>query len=112
VSNDRIGQCARTPSAGEPRLGVLAVEDPRVAALRSAVGRLGRELAAYPHRLPERQVAQEELAALDARAASGTLSVAGLRASLLVVAGALGSVSALSASLAQVHQAIDLFGRV
>jgi hypothetical protein len=110
VSNDRIGQRdARTPSVCDIRVG-HAVEDPRVTALRAAIGRLGRELTAYPYRLPERQVALEELASLDARAAAGTLSVPGLRASLLVVAGALGSVSVLSASLRQVHRAIDLFG--
>lgn len=110
MSNDRIGQCTRTHSVHD--IDPSAVDaDLRVAGLRSAVGRLSRELAAYPVRLPDRQVAEEELAILDAHAASGALSVPRLRESLLVVAGALGSVSALSASLAQVHRAIDVFGR-
>lgn len=110
MSNDRIGQCALTPSVRDIRTGVA--DDPRVAELRTAVARLCRELAAYPFLLPERHMAQEELALLDARAADGTLSVPGLRASLLVVAGALGSVSSLGAALGQVRGAIDLFGRV
>ncbi len=109
MSNERTLRCA--PCRRAPELDATAArEDPRVAALRSAVGRLSRELAGYPARLPDRQVAQEELALLDAHAASGTVSVPALRASLLAVAGALGSVSALSAPLAQLHRAIDLFG--
>ncbi len=124
MSNNRIGQSTAThsadsvdsvgsagpfpstPDAGSP----VARDDPRLAGLRVAVGRLGRELAAYRVVLPDRQVAEEELAALDAAAAAGALSVPRLRESLLVVAGALGSVSALSAPLAQFHHAIDMFG--
>jgi maleate cis-trans isomerase len=111
VSNDRIGQCTKTHSV--PDIDPSAArEDPRVTGLRAAVGRLSRELAAYPARLPDREVAEEELALLDADAAAGALSVPRLRESLLVVAGALGSVSALAAPLDQVHHAIDVFGMV
>lgn len=111
MSNDRIAQCARTHSVHDID-DAGTDEDPRVAGLRAAVGRLGRELADYPAVLPDRRVAEEELALLDVHAASGTLSVPRLRESLLVVTGALGSVSALSAPLSRVHHAIDLFGPV
>lgn len=75
-----------------------------------AVGRLRRELACYRVQLSDRQIAEEELAVLDSHTACGVPSVPRLRRSLLVVAGALGSVSALSAPLAQVRRAIDRFG--
>ncbi|MGY0019605.1 DUF5955 family protein [Streptomyces sp. cg35] len=85
-------------------------EDPRVAELRSAVSRLRRELAAHPAEFPDRGIAEDELAALDAMAGGGSPEVPRLRRSLLLIAGAIGSVSALSASLAQVRGAVELFG--
>ncbi len=109
MSNDRIGQCTRTPVAPDvPALS--AGEDPRVTELRAAVGRLRRELAGYRVQLSDRPVAEDELDVLDAQTASGGPSVPRLRRSLLVIAGALGSVSALAEPLAQVRRAIDLFG--
>ncbi|MFD5944963.1 DUF5955 family protein [Streptomyces collinus] len=86
------------------------VEDPRVTELRSAVSRLRRRLAAHPGEFADRTIAEEELAAVAAMAAEGIPEVPGLRRSLLLIAGAIGSVSALSAELREVRQAVDLFG--
>ncbi|WP_320778444.1 DUF5955 family protein [Streptomyces sp. CRN 30] len=86
-------------------------EDPRTAGLRTAVSRLRRELGALPREFPDRSIAEDELAALAAMAAGGTPEIALLRRSLLLVAGAIGSVSALSGSLADVRRAVELFGR-
>ncbi|MFF5183222.1 DUF5955 family protein [Streptomyces sp. NPDC000345] len=85
-------------------------KDSRVVELRSAVSRLRRELAAHPAEFPDRDIAEEELAALDAMAAAGTPEIPRLRRSLLLIAGAIGSVSALARGLSQVREAVDLFG--
>lgn len=85
-------------------------EDPRVAELRSAVSRLRRELAAHPAEFPDRGIAEDELAALAAMAVSGIPEVPRLRRSLLLIAGSIGSVSALSRGLAEVRTAVELFG--
>ncbi|MFE9681039.1 DUF5955 family protein [Streptomyces sp. NPDC006285] len=85
-------------------------EDPRVAELKSAVSRLRRELAAHPAEFPDRGIAEDELAALAAMAAGGIPEIPRLRRSLLLVAGSIGSVSALAAGLAAVRSAVDLFG--
>ncbi|MFG2648550.1 DUF5955 family protein [Streptomyces sp. NPDC048436] len=85
-------------------------EDPRVAELRTAVSRLRRELAAHPAEFPDRGIAEDELAALAAMALSGAPEVPRLRRSLLLVAGAIGSVSALAMGLAAVRSAVELFG--
>ncbi|WP_030041638.1 DUF5955 family protein [Streptomyces resistomycificus] len=85
-------------------------EDLRVAALRTAVSRLRRELAAHPAEFPDRGIAEDELAALAAMTVDGTPEVSRLRRSLLVIAGAIGSVSALSGGLSKVRDAVDLFG--
>ncbi|SOR78055.1 hypothetical protein SCNRRL3882_1524 [Streptomyces chartreusis NRRL 3882] len=84
-------------------------EDPRVTELRSAVARLRRRLAAHPGEFADRTIAEEELAALNAMAADGTPEIPRLRRSLLLIAGAIGSVSALSPELAEVRRAVDLF---
>ncbi|MDX2292746.1 MULTISPECIES: DUF5955 family protein [Streptomyces] len=84
--------------------------DPRVAGLRSAVARLRRELAGHRVELADREIAEDELAALDAMAVSGAPEVWRLRRSLLLVAGSLGSVSALAEALAAVRHAVELFG--
>nr|WP_202539158.1 DUF5955 family protein [Streptomyces sp. SID8379] len=94
----------------EQRLVTGSDEDPRVAELRTAVSRLRRELAAHPAEFPDRGIAEDELAALDAMASGGRPEVPRLRRSLLLVAGAIGSVSALSGALTQVRGAVDLFG--
>lgn len=85
-------------------------EDPRVTELRSAVSRLRRELAAHPAEFPDRGIAEDELAALAAMAVSGIPEVPRLRRSLLVIAGAIGSVSALGRGLAEVRTAVERFG--
>lgn len=85
-------------------------EDPRVAGLRTAVARLRRELAAHPAEFPDRAIAEDELAALAAMVAYGTPEVPRLRSSLLLVAAAIGSVSALSRGLTEVRDAVELFG--
>ena len=85
-------------------------EDPRVAGLRTAVSRLRRELAAHPAEFPDRGIAEDELAALAAMTVDGTPEVPRLRRSLLLIAAAIGSVSALSRGLTDVRNAVDLFG--
>ncbi|MFF0479249.1 DUF5955 family protein [Streptomyces sp. NPDC004284] len=84
--------------------------DPRVEGLRSAVSRLRRELAAHRVEFADRGIAENELAALDAMALSGDPEVRRLRRSLLVIAGCVGSVSALAEGLAGVRRAVELFG--
>lgn len=84
--------------------------DPRVEELRGAVSRLRRELAGHPALLSDRGIAEDELRALDAMLSSGPPDVPRLRSSLLLVASAVGSVSALSSALAEMRQVIDLFG--
>ncbi|MEU5658581.1 DUF5955 family protein [Streptomyces sp. NPDC047737] len=96
-------------SVGQERLAGSG-EDPRVAELRTAVSRLRRELAGHPAEFPDRGIAEEELAALDAMAAGGSPEIPRLRRSLLLVAGAIGSVSALAPDLREVRIAIELFG--
>ncbi|MFC9849005.1 DUF5955 family protein [Streptomyces sp. NPDC060223] len=85
-------------------------EDPRVAELRTAVARLRRQLAAHPAEFPDRGIAEDELAALAAMAISGIPEIPRLRRSLLLVAGSIGSVSALAMGLADVRTAVELFG--
>ncbi|MEU2280602.1 DUF5955 family protein [Streptomyces sp. NPDC013178] len=85
-------------------------EDPRVAELRTAVSRLRRELAAHPSDFPDRVIAEDELAALAAMATHGVPEIPRLRRSLLLIAGAIGSVSALARGLSEVRNAVELFG--
>ncbi|MET8943504.1 DUF5955 family protein [Streptomyces sp. NPDC004542] len=85
-------------------------EDPRVAELRTAVSRLRRELATHPAEFPDRGIAEDELAALAAMTSGGLPEVPRLRRSLLLIASAIGSVSALARGLADVRDAVDLFG--
>ncbi|MGI5379226.1 DUF5955 family protein [Streptomyces sp. CA-251387] len=92
------------------RLVTGSDEDPRVAELRTAVSRLRRELAAHPAEFPDRGIAEDELAALAAMTIHGVPEMPRLRRSLLLIAGAIGSVSALSRGLSDVRQAVDLFG--
>ncbi|MER5495200.1 DUF5955 family protein [Streptomyces sp. LE64] len=85
-------------------------DDPRVLELRDAVSRLRKELAVHPAEFPDRTIAEDELAALDAMALAGAPEGSRLRRSLLLIAGSIGSVSALAVSLARVRNAVDLFG--
>ncbi|MFF8369288.1 DUF5955 family protein [Streptomyces lydicus] len=92
---------------------VTAVDgDPRVQELRGAVARLRRQLAVLPGELPDRGAADDELAALDAMVSHGLPEVPRLRRSLLLIAGAVGSVSALSPALSEVREGIDRFGEL
>ncbi|WP_442538499.1 DUF5955 family protein [Streptomyces pseudogriseolus] len=75
--------------------------------LRSAVARLRRQLAAHRAEFRDRSIAEEALATL---AAADRPDVPMLRRSLLLVAGAIGSVSALGDGLRQLREAVDLFG--
>ncbi|WP_438485168.1 DUF5955 family protein [Streptomyces sp. S186] len=86
--------------------------DPQVRELRVAVARLRRQLALLPGELPDRTAADEELAALDAMVGHGAPEVPRLRRSLLLIAGAVGSVSALSPALSEVRKRIDGFGEL
>ncbi|GAA3845753.1 hypothetical protein BX257_6891 [Streptomyces sp. 3212.3] len=81
-----------------------------MAELRTAVSRLRRELATLPSEFPDRAIAEDELAALAAMALSGVPEIPRLRRSLLLIAGAIGSVSALARGLSDVRSAVELFG--
>ncbi|MGW0792433.1 DUF5955 family protein [Streptomyces sp. NPDC002911] len=96
-------------SVGQERL-TGSGEDPRATELRAAVSRLRRELAVYPAEFPDRGIAEDELAALAGMAVSGMPESPRLRRSLLLVAGAIGSVSALAPGLREVRRAVELFG--
>ncbi len=95
----------------EQRRRAGAGADPRVSGLGVAVSRLRRELAVYPAELSDRAVAEDELAVLAAMVRTGDLVQPRLHRCLLVVAGALGSVSALAPALREVRDAVDLCGR-
>lgn len=86
--------------------------DPRAVTLGAAVSRLRRELACHPAQFADRDIAEDELASLAAMVADGQPEVARMRRSLLLIAGAIGSVSALAPALMQVRTAVDLFGPV
>ncbi|MEU5524446.1 DUF5955 family protein [Streptomyces sp. NPDC047860] len=81
-----------------------------MAELRSAVSRLRRQLAAHPAEFRDRSIAEEELAALAALAAADDPEIPRLRRSLLLVAGAIGSVSALGPGVRELREAVDLLG--
>lgn len=87
-----------------------AGEDPRVAELGKAVARLRAELDRYPALLRDRRTAEEELDTLAALVGGGAPPAARLRHSLLLIAAAVGSVSALSDALAELRRAVELFG--
>ncbi|MFC9113577.1 DUF5955 family protein [Streptomyces sp. NPDC057092] len=84
--------------------------DPRVTGLRSAVSRLRRQLAAHRVEFRDRSIAEEELATLAGLAAADHPDIPHLRRSLLLVAGAIGSVSALGQGVRELREAVDLFG--
>ncbi|PZT70734.1 hypothetical protein DN402_06970 [Streptomyces sp. SW4] len=96
-------------SVGQRRV-TAGDEDVRVTELRTAVSRLRRRLAVLPADFPDRAVAEDELADLAAMTLHGVPEVARLRRSLLLIAGAIGSVSALRPGLTEVRNAVDLFG--
>lgn len=83
--------------------------DPRVLALRTAVSGLRHALAAHQAHLPDRGTAEEQLAALDGMTETGVPDPSKLRHALLLILSALGSVSALSAPLAEFRSAVGQF---
>ncbi|WP_069466250.1 DUF5955 family protein [Actinacidiphila rubida] len=87
-----------------------ALGDRGDAGLPAAVNRLRGELASYRRPLPDRAVAEDELDALAAQAAEPAPDQERLRHSLLLVAAALGSVSALSAALEGLREAVEAQG--
>ncbi|MEU1054423.1 DUF5955 family protein [Streptomyces sp. NPDC005876] len=97
-------------SVGQQGRATDGDEDVRVAGLRTAVSALRRRLAALPAEFPDRVIAEDELADLAEVIAHGVPDGARLRRSLLLLAGALGSVSALSDALTEVRHAVELFG--
>ncbi|SFC39201.1 DUF5955 family protein [Streptomyces aidingensis] len=97
--------------------------DPRLDELRGAVIRTRIALEAYRSPLTDRAVAERELAVMEsltdgmprtgaaARAAQAAdPEGAALRHSLLMIFGALGSVSALTPELGELRRAVDRFG--
>jgi hypothetical protein len=104
LNDDRGGGSARSGEDDAP--GGAA------ACLQEAVARLRRELASYRPLLPDREVAEDELAALAGQAGAAVVAgrapdTEGLRHSLLLVAAALGSVSALTAPLDALREAVE-----
>ncbi len=90
--------------------------DDAAVAVQRAVDRLRHELAAYRPLLPDRAVAEDELDALAAQAATVMASGAPpdterVHHSLLLVAAALGSVSALTEPLGDVRQAVEALAK-
>ncbi|WP_346267914.1 MULTISPECIES: DUF5955 family protein [unclassified Streptomyces] len=105
LDDDRSGRSAR-PGGGGAQRGAAA-------GLHDAVAWLRRELAAYRPLLPDRAVAEDELDELAGQAAragrAGMLPDSeSLRHSLLLVAAALGSVSALTAPLDALREAVEI----
>ncbi|WP_327288163.1 DUF5955 family protein [Streptomyces sp. NBC_01198] len=93
VDADRSGSVAGMSAGGGVALG-------------AAVARMERDLAAYRAVLPDRAVAEDQLAEL-ARQSAGAPAPEQLRHSLLLIASALGSVSALTAPLAVLREAVE-----
>ncbi|MDT0266340.1 DUF5955 family protein [Streptomyces sp. DSM 44915] len=101
------GEAERTHAVRGVPMGAL---DPRVTTLRAAVHRLHRELGGYRLALDDREVAERQLALLDELTVTGAPDEATLGQSLLVIAAALGSVSALAGAVAEFRRAVELFG--
>ncbi len=97
--------------APPPRAPGARRGDPRIAELRAAAAWLRHEMDLHRVAPPDRGAAEAELLALERRVASGELTVPALRGSLLALAGALGSVSALAAPFSAFHRAVEVFGR-
>jgi hypothetical protein len=82
------------------------------AGLREAVRRMRRELTAHPPLAPDRTVAEDALEELAGQAetaerALGLVDCERVRHSLLLVAAALGSISALAAPLDELREAVE-----
>jgi hypothetical protein len=86
-------------------------EDPRLAPLRAAVTRLRRELADHRADLPDRDIAETELEALRRLVTVGGVPALGpVQRSLLLVVGAIGSVSALGSAVGELRRAVETLG--
>lgn len=110
VGESHVLEGERSVTAGDVS-GEGPGEGPR-AELRAAVGRLRRELTAHRPVLPDRVVAEDELDALarqveNVDCALGVSDSERMRHSLLLVAAALGSVSALAAPLDALREAVE-----
>lgn len=79
----------------------------RTGGLDTAVARVRRELACYPRPLPDRGVAEDALDALIRSGSRPAPDIEQLRHFLLLVVGALGSVSALSGELEALREAVE-----
>ncbi|WP_329137812.1 DUF5955 family protein [Streptomyces sp. NBC_01476] len=104
LDDDRSGMAARPGGDGAPGGAAVGLQD--------AVALLRRELAAYRPLLPDRAVAEDQLDQLAGQAATAAragilLDTERLRHSLLLVAAALGSVSALAAPLDALREAVE-----
>ncbi|MDT0305758.1 DUF5955 family protein [Streptomyces sp. DSM 44917] len=84
--------------------------DPRLLSLRAAVDRLRRDLRGYQAALADREVADRELSTLDGILAAEIPDTAALGQALLLIAAAVGSVSALAPAVHQLRKAVELFG--
>ncbi|WP_307808219.1 DUF5955 family protein [Streptomyces oryzae] len=104
MRSETVGQ-RRTVAAGHD-----TGADPRIEALGRAVHRMRRALDAHPAELRDRREAERGLEALAASVRSGAPVAEELRHSLLLLAAAVGSVSALALPLAGVREAVELFG--
>jgi hypothetical protein len=81
-----------------------------MSALSAAVDRLREELGDYRAALADREVAERQLARLRAMGTAGEPDGAALRHALLLIAAAVGSVSALAPALARLREAVEAFG--
>lgn len=85
-------------------------EEHRRSALRAAVDRLRRDLCGYQASLADREVAERQLAVLQRMSQADVMEEATLRDALLLIAAAVGSVSALAPAVAQLSAAVEPFG--
>ncbi|MBO8200208.1 hypothetical protein KBZ21_15055 [Streptomyces sp. A73] len=107
------GENVRSETVGKRRVVTAGHDtgaDPRIEALGRAVHRMRRALDAHPAELRDRREAERELDALAASVRSQAPVAEELRHSLLLLAAAVGSVSALALPLAAVREAVELFG--
>ncbi len=85
-------------------------EESPLSALSGAVARLRRELDGYGAVLADREVAERQLDTLERLIAGGSPGESELRDALLLIAAAVGSVSALASAVAQLRRAVERFG--
>ena len=106
------GENVRSKTVGQRRTlaaGHNTGTDPRIEELGCAVHRMRRALDAHPADLRDRREAERELDALAALVRWEHQRREELRHSLLLLAAAVGSVSALALPLVGVREAVELF---